>query len=574
MVQKLIRLTSNSGDGIFNGIFNEEIEIKENSEIALQSLSVERQSDEIVITNENGVINFSSVGATRGADGKFSLLQQGNVNPLGLYNRANYTDLLKNISSAMNRDCNLNTENAEWGLQHECSINQTGQVQFRCLASPFYQIQKPLLPDFIINDRSVEENIVAAEVLNVWAEFQTGEYGMWRESDTTTGGGGSEPLLAESYMFSTIPCTKSTGIQRTRFKRLNTNGAGTPSFTMGLVKGAVGLSKLQGASFDLSDVVYAIRANGHNSAMQYLTSAGGAWVSTVTPVNHTTAAWTDNLNDVIDLEFAQGGVKGVITSQTAGTPTKTILNSAANFDDGEDYYFFISMHEGKTNCVLDLTGMTLDPFGVGEGASIRNDNIAPGIIEDSEITGLSLFEDGGLVGGGQKPFTPAIQLDAQLASYLGFADSFLSPILEFPEVTVEALDSAGDAYELDQRIGFGIIASKFFDNSYDSDTYIIDTQTFTLDSFDSFGLSSAARGANSGGGRRNIIATVPITEVPIAGTSNAIIQFQPGTLNYIAIKNRGDVVTRQIRCRLLTGQYNAVETKGLASIVLLIRDPE
>jgi len=38
MVQKLIRLTSNSGDGVFNALFNEEITIKENSEIALQSL--------------------------------------------------------------------------------------------------------------------------------------------------------------------------------------------------------------------------------------------------------------------------------------------------------------------------------------------------------------------------------------------------------------------------------------------------------------------------------------------------------------------------------------------------------
>jgi len=232
------------------------------------------------------------------------------------------------------------------------------------------------------------------------------------------------------------------------------------------------------------------------------------------------------------------------------------------------------MHEGKTKCVLDLTGMTLDPFGVGEGASIRNDNIAPGIIEDSEITGLSLFENGGLVGGGQQPLTPAIQLDAQLASYLGFADSFLSPILEFPEVTVEYLNYAGDTGELDQRIGFGIIASKFFDNSYDSDTYLIDTQSFTLDSFDSFGLAANDRNANSGGSRRNIIATVPISETPIVGSGNSIIQFQPATLNYIAIKNRGDMSLRQIRCRLLTGQYNPVETQGLASIVLLIREAE
>jgi len=582
MVQKLIRLTSNSGDGVFNGIFNENIDIKEKSEIALQSLSVERQSDQIIITNENGVIQFSSTGAIKGADGNFSLLQQGQVSPQGLFNRENYTDLLKNISSAMNRDCNLNTENAEWGLQYECRVNENGKIEIRCLASPFYQIQKPAtsiaeaLPDFIVNDRSVEENIVAAEILNVWEEYQTGEYGMWRESDTTTGGGGGEPLLTESYMFSTLPCTKSTGIQRTRFKRLNTDGAGTHSFTMGLVKGAVGLSKLQGASFDLTDVVYAIRANGHNSPMQYLTSAGGAWVNTVTPVNYTTADWELNLNDVIDLEFAQGGVKGVISSQTGGTPTKTILNSAANFDDGEDYYFFISMHEGKTKCVLDLTGMTLDPFGVGEGASTRVDNITAGEIPNSLISGIAQFAGSNNSEGlTVAPFTPAFQLDQQLAEYLGFVGSgVLSPITVFPEKAVVYFGMGDRQFSFSQRIGFGIIGSKFFDNSYDSDTYLIDTQSFMLDSFDSFGLSSNDRNANSGGSRRNIIATVPISETPIVGSGNSIIQFQPATLNYIAIKNRGDMSLRQIRCRLLTGQYNPVETQGLASIVLLIREAE
>ncbi len=562
MVQKLIRLTSNSGDGIFNGIFNEEIEIKENSEIALQSLSVERQSDEIIITNENGAFTFSSLGG--------ELNQSGQVIPQGTFNRTNYLDLLENLSEAFNRDSNLNTAVDEWGLEWKSAINDAGKNSISCLVSPFYQIQKPLLPDFIINDRSVTRNILGNEILNVWAEFQTGEFGMWRESDTTTGGGGSEPLLAESYVFSTIPCTKSTGIQRTRFKRLNTDGAGTHSFTMGLVKGDTGLVKLQTGSFTLADAVYAIRVNGHNSPMQYLNSAGGAWVNTVTPVNHTTADWELNLNDVIDLEFAEGGMKGVITSETAGTPTKTVLNSAVNFDIGEDYYWFISMHEGKTKCVLDLTGLTLTPYGVGTGASIRNDNITgSGIIDLSEITDLAQHEPVS-----NDDFVPSVKLDAQLSQYLGFKNEKLAPVTILPEVPVTMLRADGSDFEYNQCMGFRFTAQNPFDNSYDSDTYIIDTQTFTLDSFDSFGLSSSARGANSGGGRRNIIATVPITEVPIAGTSNAIIQFQPGTLNYIAIKNRGDVVTRQIRCRLLTGQYNAVETKGLASIVLLIRDPE
>jgi hypothetical protein len=48
--QKLIRLTSDSQDGVFSSTFNEDILIKKDSDIALQSLSVERKSDKIVIS--------------------------------------------------------------------------------------------------------------------------------------------------------------------------------------------------------------------------------------------------------------------------------------------------------------------------------------------------------------------------------------------------------------------------------------------------------------------------------------------------------------------------------------------
>jgi hypothetical protein len=556
MPQKLIRLTSESGDGIFNGIFNEEIEIKQDSEIALQSLSVERESQQIIITGANGNVAFSSVEST---GNPYQPNQLGTIIPQGLYDKTNYTDLLKNIGNAMNRVCNLNTVNSQWGIQHGVSVATSGNIQFRGLQSPFYQIQKPVQCDFVVNDRAVVNFVPSSEVLNVWEEFQTDEYGMWRETDTTTGGGPGGVALNESYVFGTIPCIKSTGIFRTRFKRLNTNGAGAPSFTMGLVKGDDGLAKLQGASFTLSDCVYAIRANGHNAAMQYLREKDGAWISTVTPVNHTTADWEDNLNDVIDISFIDGGVEGVITSETAGVPTRTTLGQALGHEVGSDYYWFISMHEGKDNCVLDLTGVTLDPFGVGALASIKPNNVAPGIIDESEITGLPLFEEGG-----DLEFTPAVELSVSLSKYLGFNSSYLAPYTIIPPVNVG---------NFDQRIGYVFEAQKGFDNSYDSDTYLVDTQSFTLDSFDSFGLRSQERNANSGGSRRNIIATVPITETPIAGSSNSLIQYEPSNLYYVAIKNRGDIVTRQIRCRLLTGQYNAVETQGLASLVLLIKEP-
>ena len=47
--QRLFRLTSTSNDGKFATTFNEDIEIRADSEIALQSLSFDITSDELIV---------------------------------------------------------------------------------------------------------------------------------------------------------------------------------------------------------------------------------------------------------------------------------------------------------------------------------------------------------------------------------------------------------------------------------------------------------------------------------------------------------------------------------------------
>ena len=54
---------------------------------------------------------------------------------------------------------------------------------------------------------------------------------------------------------------------------------------------------------------------------------------------------------------------------------------------------------------------------------------------------------------------------------------------------------------------------------------------------------------------------------------NARVIYEPNTLDYIAIKNRSDVITRQIRMRLLDARYEPIVTAGLAAMTILIRDP-
>ena len=56
---RLIRLTSTSSDGIMDNNFQAEILVKENSQIALDSLTMEINPQEIIVDDNNDKITFS-----------------------------------------------------------------------------------------------------------------------------------------------------------------------------------------------------------------------------------------------------------------------------------------------------------------------------------------------------------------------------------------------------------------------------------------------------------------------------------------------------------------------------------
>ena len=571
MPQKLIRLTCSTGDGVFNGLFNEDIHIKENSEIALQSLSVERKSQRINITESNNNINFSSVNATEGNPA--STNQAGSIIPVQLYDKTNSVELLGNISNAANKVCNMTNTPAQMNIQWKCGLNNNGHVEISADVSPFYTLDAGSsggvlsFPDFAVPNRSVINNITGAEAVKV-GPTGNGAVGLFRESDSTV-----LPVNpAQSYLFGTEPFIKSTGSLRARLKRLNANG-GQVSAYIGLVKGEPGLTKLRDSTLTEDDMEYAIRINGHNNAMDYKTSPAGAWDATVTPINHTVAGAL--YNDVIEIVIQDGTFVGQIHQNDAaggtGTDIKTTLDSA-DVVDGEDYYWFISFVEGKSNVVLDLCNVSLDPFftKVGTRTSLRPNNTSITPVNEASVLSTLVAYNLNTPLTANWRFVPLATTDSSVANFLGWPRAEISPVVHEPKATVIDYNNGPRAYEL--TLGFSFTSPEPYDNGYNADNYLIDTQSFVLDSYDSYGLGVNERTADSGGSRRNILATIPTSEIAVPGTSNGIIQYQPNTLYYIAIKNRSDIITRQLRFRLITGRYQDVKTENMAAITLLVRD--
>ena len=61
---KLLRLTTDNQNGTFDGFLNQEIDIPEKSQIALQSAVFETQPETVIIDSSNDQISFQTANAT------------------------------------------------------------------------------------------------------------------------------------------------------------------------------------------------------------------------------------------------------------------------------------------------------------------------------------------------------------------------------------------------------------------------------------------------------------------------------------------------------------------------------
>ena len=125
---RLIRLTSNSNEGIFDNTFKQDIILKEKSKIALKSLSVEVDTSVIEINSSNDNINFqlADTGPTPKGIQNVQLTH-------GTYDAINSNLLFHDMNVTMNAalDTSSTGENRDIGVEVKNSIN-SGSTKFEC----------------------------------------------------------------------------------------------------------------------------------------------------------------------------------------------------------------------------------------------------------------------------------------------------------------------------------------------------------------------------------------------------------------------------------------------------------
>ena len=571
--QKLIRLTSDSQDGVFSSTFNEDILIKKDSDIALQSLSVERKSDKIVISNDNNNIEYGVVLPELGVE--------STIIPSGVYDKNTNNRLLQSITNGLNRDASFTVNSQQMGTEWNVEV-ENGYTVVKGTTMPFFPINVwdddngEGIENTVSNySGAVQNNVANAENIDITVD------GLSRQTTTTTGNAN------EAYVFGGyVPFVKSTGSLRLRLAKLIEDSVHDKAFTFGLM-GKAAVEKCHNGTITEADLTYAIRvkqphANGAGNVYIQLKNGVDADYENTTffPDNYDPATVGDN--DILEIVINSGRIYGQQWTLNAGTNVFDSYNAV----DGEDLFWGIFIFDSNATCILDKVAVSMGSTivsNIGGGGGADETEISEIIINnpqlatdpESNVTGYVEFER-------NVRDTPSFLVEKDVFDHLGFENTIVlvsegsgeTSGVPIKRGTVRNLIDPVTQLQYDYRFVFQWTATSIFDNSYSSDMYLLECQTFQLDSFDSYGLSAVDRNANSGGSRRNLLATVPISEIPIPGTSNGLIQYEPNNLFYISIKNRGDITTRQIKFRLLTGTYDPVLTSGLASITILIRDPE
>jgi len=550
--QTLYRLTSQSNDGIFDTLFDQDIEIAAGSEIALQSASFDRQSEQITIDSSNESIAFGleiNNWEANMDNGTFSELVDGKA-------------MLTSTTANMNQVIDMNDSSHHVTYQgHVYSIDKGSQWQLQLDPDGKTEIAAKTYPASPISNQLYGAT-TAFSTTNVLAgttppAVTPGGIAGTLDSMGRATGTSTQDEYNDSYVYGKVRMTKGTGCVRVRLAGIVGTGAGTRA-TIGLVEGVEGLKKLQTATITTGDIKWGMQVNGYNH--QYLfTEGGGAWQNApgnLAPLNYGPSPGAANENDVLDITIGGSDfdTQQAIEMAVHQVGVYTKLSSAAPVypDKSVDWYYFVSFHQAIDDFSLDMMEVDLDPY------TFKQDTYADAPIQESTL--------GSVIRSGW--------------SYpLGFPLADRRGIFQWGSNAVGAFFGFG-INKPDDIIGNSLAKSKLYtftsglraEFSVTAKNYLVMFDTAPMNSFDSYSeFDAVARAANAGGSRRNLLATVPVKEDQVESTSVSQVAFEPNTLNYISLRNRSSVLTRQLRLRVLTSTYKPVIVDGMASITILIR---
>tara|TARA_R110002153_G_scaffold185499_1_gene338602 strand:+ start:15550 stop:17187 length:1638 start_codon:yes stop_codon:yes gene_type:complete len=540
---KLIRLTTTDENANFDSLFNEDIIINENSQIALQSLSIEDDYQEIEINGDNDNITFNlRVGSVSSVDRKITLNHTGNIaGQEETYNSNNYqilfNDIMKKLNEVLQSDLgtlnNFISGGVEIGTQWRCSVlkdsTATGKIQIEAKQSRLSSRYSDL--DANITQRTLTTTGAVGKTLQHTTPTNT-ENAVWNKTENEPGSN------LNTYMtYYQHSLTKGCGVFRVKISTFNGDDATESKLQSGAIIGVSSSNFIETIQkTDLLDTQISYGIHVDKKTGTYKVIKNGIWTdSGINFVYGSTAGQRPILEIVIELGRIRGklyqddGVGGQIITRylfdevydniTAFYPLMIFRGKYISATQGvrftqirlsSDPYYDIELSE---NHYPDNSGIDIL---VGTNAPSQN----------KRATNCFFNFQG-----------------SSLMSFLGFNQ------LRYPNTGTSIISQ------------FSITASQAFKFTDFSDAFIIIMDSIKLKSYDDYDIEGTRKGS-----RRDILSVVPYR----GGSGNII--YEPNTLLFLDIDNYEKMYLREIRARILKTDYSPIISNGLTSMVLIIKD--
>jgi len=563
---KLLRLTSDREDGTFDGFLNQEIDIPEKSQIALQSAVFETQAESLVIDGTNDDIQFQTATATGTQTIKLDHTDGQGTNP-DQYDETNSQVFFDDLTNKINANLKI-INNNQIGKQFLIETGKDGKVVASFKTSAF-------------NNRAGEltANINKAEVNGV-ANSATltidGNDAIGSLSNTNNTGGASKYAFFTHYSF---PITKGAGIFRVQLRNFSRDD---PTISGGFT---IALSTRNPhtatAAFTDADIVAGIQVldmSDNNMdggtptvALPYATIKDGVATNSALNVNaaggqlgftkKTAAPFAagDSRNDHIELAIT-GNDDTSATSICDGANIEMNVYRRTNDTDavganpfvknrlatkayathserGDDLYAYVFIHGavdgGGTNFNIKLQTprYTADPF-----MEAQNNLGRPLFLENTIDTVIEV---------GDKPNPPK---NSNTIHNINFGEEEVYQWLGYTQGLQPDQQAANVDFTASNSFGAKIVA----------DAFLVQLLNLKVESYDAFENKQ---------GRQNILSIIP------ADNKDYRVIYEPNNLLFIDLNNKFPLKISNLRLRIVKQDYSEVPTRNLSSVAVLIKSP-
>lgn len=492
---KILRLTTQSQNAIFDTSINDELLITPEAKIALQSLTLEQDDEFIVIDDTNDSFTYS--------------VQNGQTTTI-------------NIPHQVVSFQNFNAFFSQFTRLLNNSINYNFTTPYNALLAMEWKVDTNTTKKVVIEHKkgAVNEHV---EMWKVGADVDrqgTDVWGLYVDKGA---------FSMEDYIYNMMSpkiVSQGNGFLRCQVNKALFNAAGAPrnGFVIGLSK--TNLGEITSAQFTQNMVDYGLSLNlTADGVGDYRIQQKG--VFTDTGENLSYAGEGNDNNDYVEIVKNGSQIQAVIYDGGAGF-TQTVVNIGA-IESNVDLYPFIVFHNFTDYVSVRKVRTTISPFA-------NQDDLAASQKVDQPILGVA-----GLG-------APPMPTPGRTAQFINFDSIGLAEFLGFQNQR-----NPQSGTRLERNIQY--IANEIFKPRFFVQSMIVEMLNLKLDSYD--GLPTQEQ-------RKSILAFVP------QGNQDRITVYEPNNLNFIDLKNKEPLLLRNIKARIVQGDYSAVNLLGQASLVLLI----